>query len=159
MSKKYNLKINKLFLADQKDRKKKNINWDIIGKKDIERLKKLNQIIKNNKNLSPEDYYMIAMLYQHGVKLSDIQKAKYYAYKSMKLGYEKAKWLYAAATDRFLMYKGKKQKYGTQFKINKKGKWIFYPVNKNTTDKERFRYNVLPLKESKRLAVKLNKKD
>jgi len=74
----------------------------------------------------------------------------------MKLGFEKAKWLYAAAQDRLLIKQGKKQKYGTQYK-RKDGIWFLYPVNKSINDRERKKYNVPTLKESFSKLEGLNK--
>lgn len=89
---------------------------------------------------------MIAMLYQHGSVPLDYKKAKLFARRNINKGFEKARWLYAAATDRLLMKQGKKQKYGTQY-VRNKGKWSLYPVNLRTTNKERKKYNVPVIKE------------
>jgi len=156
---KFNKAIKKLFIEDQSDRKnnvQKN-NWVKISKNDNQRRKAIREIItKNKKNFTAQDYYMAAMIYQHGPSLTDSKKAILFARKSMELGYKKSKWLYAAAVDRFLMKQGKKQKYGTQF-INKNGKWSLYKIDISTTDKERAKFNVEPLKISLKIAKDLNK--
>jgi hypothetical protein len=50
------------------------------------------------------------------------KKANELARQGIELGDERSKWLYAATMDRWLVSQGKPQKYGTQFRKNKKGK-------------------------------------
>jgi len=74
----------------------------------------------------------------------------------MSIKYEPAKWLYAATTDRQLLLSGKKQRFGTQYKIitiqsrggKQKKEAILAPYDKRTTDRVRATFNVPPLKES-----------
>lgn len=57
------------------------------------------------------------------------------------------------------MRQDKKQKFGTQFvKKSLLGKWRLYPVDSKTTDEERALYNVISLKETKKMIEKMNKK-
>mgnify|MGYP001571946957 CR=1 FL=1 len=156
---KVNSEIKSLFISDQADRR--NMRFDkkslsILKKKDKERMRELSFIIKTKKAFAPREFYMIAMLYQHGFSLSDYKKAVSFAHRGMKDGFEKAKWLYAAATDRLLMAQKKKQRYGTQY-IRKRGKWDIYPVNPRTTDKERAQYNISSIKEIMESVIKFNK--
>lgn len=156
---KFNKTIKKIFIEDQSNRDdnvRKN-NWVKISKNDSQRRKVIREIItRNKKKFTAQDYYMVAMIYQHGPTLVDSKKAILFAKKSMELGYKKSKWLYAAAVDRLLMKQGKKQKYGTQF-INKNGEWSLYKVDTSTTDKERAKFSVEPLKTSLKIARDLNK--
>lgn len=66
-----------------------------------------------------------------------------------------AKWLAAAAKDRWLMWQNKPQLYGTQFK-KVDGRWILWEVDPTVTDEERARWNVPPLEEAKKKAEALN---
>ncbi len=154
----YNIKIYKLFSADQADRSgnPNDADWEEISIRDEKRKTELNKILALKPILSGEDYFMITMLHQHGKKISDIKKAKSFAYKSMKMGYEKSKWLYAATTDRMLMYGGEKQKYGTQYKKLKSGRWVLWPVDRKTTDEERAKLNVNKMEDAKKLVDELN---
>ena len=156
-------KIKKIFNADQKDRvsaKLKNYSdkerWGIIGARDRKRLLFLVRLLKKKLHLSGADYFRAAMIFQHGSDVKHIKKAQELAKKGMGLENEKCRWLYAAATDRILMMKGKKQKFGTQFKKNG-GKWELHPVQPGITDAERRRYNVLPLRKIKIVAGSLNR--
>jgi len=152
---KYNKKIYKLFIEDQRDRSGKKISkyitkkdWNKLKKRDKERQDKIAAILKENINLTGHDYFMIAMIYQHGTKISHSKKAIKYSALGIKLNDNDSKWLFAAATDRLLMRRNKKQKYGTQYQKMKNGKWRLYPYDRKTTDKERAEYNVIPLKDA-----------
>ena len=62
-------------------------------------------------------------------------------------GRRSARWLAAAALDRYLVGVGKPQKYGTQWNIDlKTGKKTVPPVDPATTDVERAAWDVEPLK-------------
>jgi len=140
-----NKKLNKIFDADQANRKffgTGKIDWITVAKKDKDRRKEVKQFFAKNQIKTGKDYYNAAMIFQHGTSISHFRKAKQLARKSMGLGHEQAKWLFAATTDRVLVKEGKKQKYGTQFYKKNKGKWRLYPINKNTTDDERKALNV-----------------
>lgn len=148
-----------LYAEDQSDRLDPSLlaDFDVIAKRDAERRKVARIIVAKRKRLSAEECYHLGMLYQHGPALSHSRLAIRYAQHSISLGYEKAKWLYAAATDRLLSKQGKPQKYGTQFiKKNAKSKWKLHPVDPSVTDEERARWNVPPLAEAKARARELN---
>jgi len=156
---KINKAISKIFKADQADRKRKNPEWEEITQRDTIRRKELTKILNNKTaKLSGEDYFMSAIVFQHGRSIKDSKTAIALARKGMKLGNERSKWIYAAAIDRLLMKQNKKQKYGTQYRKGAKG-WFLYPVQKRTTDSERAKFNIEPLKKAKARAKELNKRD
>ena len=166
-----NKKLEKIFLQDQNERhswKNNKVFIDKVRKNDIKRKSKVNKLLINKKLKTGNDFYNAAMIFQHGESIKDFRKAKYLSQKSMNLGFEKAKWLFAASTDRLLMFQGKKQKYGTQFqyftKIIKskknplKKKWILYKFDKRITDKTRAKFNVQPIKDSINKVSQMNKR-
>jgi hypothetical protein len=59
-------------------------------------------------------------------------------------GYAPARWLAAAAYDRWCMYRGLPQKYGTQFVPDGK-RYRLWDVEGETTDAERAQWEVPPL--------------
>ena len=63
--------------------------------------------------------------------------------------------LAAASKDRSLMWQGKPQLYGTQFK-KVDGRWILWEVDPSITDEERAKWNVPPLAEQKKKLETLN---
>jgi len=154
--------IKKIFEEDQKDRLSKKLlkyskkkRWEIISSRDKIRLERIKDIIKKIDCLRGVDYFRAGIIAQHSSDEEGIKLAKFLAKKGIGKNHKKSKWLHAAATDRLLIMKGKKQKYGTQYG-NSNGKWFLLPVDSNTTDKERLKYNVITLKEATQKAEKLN---
>jgi hypothetical protein len=144
--------LEKLFKQDQSDRRNKKIREDFekLSERDLGRRKKANGILKKGEVKTGRDFYIMSMLYQHGPNITDTKKAVKFAKKSIDLGYEDAKWMFAATTDRLLTRQGRKQKFGTQFFMDLKTKKVrIMPVNKRTTDKMRKEFNVPTLKELK----------
>jgi hypothetical protein len=90
---------------------------------------------------SADDYYHAAMIFQHGETLDEIRQACHLANEALTLGSESARWLSAATLDRWLMYQGKPQKYGTQF-VPDGQRQRLWDLDPTTTDEERARMNV-----------------
>lgn len=152
-----NQKLQKLTDADQYERSPKYYvgNEMRVAHHDEERRQKVTKMLAEKKVRTGHDYYNVALIYQHGATLTDIKKAHTFSKKSMELGYQPAKWLYAATTDRYLVWSGKKQKFGTQYRIisiqerngKQRKKAVLEPYDKRTTDGVRATFNVPPLKE------------
>jgi hypothetical protein len=119
-----------------------------IDKSDKRRKKRVEEIIAGGGLRVAADYHHAALIFQHGNTTADYKKANELAKKGMEMGDERSKWPYAATLDRWLISRGKPQKYGTQFRKNKKGDWELGPIDPTTTDKERARFNVPPLSET-----------
>lgn len=113
--------LKNLFDSDQADRMAMEGNWKNpdfvrdVTEKDAARLKRANEIYKEyesgNVTLSDDEMVQLAFLFQHSLETDDYQKA-------MRLGNaagEEGRWIAAAAEDRWLLSKGEKQKWGTQF--------------------------------------------
>mgnify|MGYP007017143424 CR=1 FL=1 len=160
MKNKGNNVLRKIFTEDQKARK--NIPggqqpasvWNKISAADEKRRKQVASIMSTGANFTTKDYYYAAMIFQHGDYMEEYKTAKRYAKQSMDMGYDAAKWLYAAATDRLLRAQGKKQKFGTQYVfgyLKEDNVWyealLLQPYDKRTTDVARAKYNVPPLAE------------
>ena len=62
------------------------------------------------------------------------------------MGSKDSPWLAAVALDRWLMYQGKPQKYGTQFVPGGK-RWRLWDIDPSTTDAERAANHVPSLQE------------
>src|SRR6185295_13830822 len=97
------------------------------------------------------DLYHAALLFQHGDLAEDAWRAYELAREAAERGEERARWLAAAAYDRWLMYQGKPQKYGTQY-TNDGIRHRLWDVDPDTTDAERAAWNVPPLAEQLRKA-------
>ena len=124
------LEIALLHEKDQEDRK--GLFDDVertekMWKNDVQRLARAHEIYagvqKGDIILSPESFYLLAMLFQHSSDAPDHRRAQALAQQSADGGYDKGKWLAAAAEDRYLLTIGRKQKWGTQFKKEKDGEW------------------------------------
>lgn len=145
----------KVFGRDgDKDASKEDIRW--LERQDIQRQKILEEYLKKYPLKTAEEYYWVAMLFQHGKKIKDYRKAHQYAEKSRRLGYKPAAWLSAATLDRYLKSFGRCQKFGTQYYQRRNGRWILWPVLKRTTDQERAQFGVEPLKELLAFEDRLN---
>ncbi|OGZ20061.1 MAG: hypothetical protein A2494_02300 [Candidatus Lloydbacteria bacterium RIFOXYC12_FULL_46_25] len=151
-----------LYEEDQADRRDPALlqDFDLITKRDGVRRKLAGAIVAKRKQLSSEEYYSLGMLYQHGPAISHSRLAIRYAKRACAMGNEKAKWLYAGATDRLLSKQGKPQRYGTQFiKKDAKSKWKLHPVDPAITDEERAKWNVPPLAEAKARVKQMNEQN
>lgn len=149
--------LKKFFLEDQNDRRDiANPNprktWEAVTADDLKRRKKVQLLLDKGTIKTAEDYYRAAMIFQHGTKSDEYRLAKDLAEKSVNMGNEEARWLYAATTDRLLCALGKKQKFGTQYQwvvLKESEKYydamLLQPYDKRTTDLLRAKYNVPPL--------------
>ncbi len=154
-------RLKDLYEEDQKDRK--DWKWNDrrflkeVGKRDKARRTEVEWLLTQGKKLSGEDYYYAAMIYQHGDFANDYRKAHVLAKKAVDKGYGPAKWLCAASLDRYLLSQGKSQKYGTQYKRNKKGKYELFPPDLTVMDAQRKKLNVPTISEMKQRIKNLNK--
>jgi hypothetical protein len=106
-----------------------------------------------------DDYFHAAMIFQHGDRRAHIQRARELALKAVELdpGNGRARWLYAAATDRLLVAEGKRQRYGTQFTHGTDGRMELFPVEPGVPDAERRKWNVMPLGRMQLIVVRTNR--
>lgn len=91
--------------------------------------------------LSNDDLYHAAWLYNHGDSPEDAKFAHELASVASRRGLAKARWLAAAAYDRWCMYEGRPQKFGTQF-VPDGVRYRLWDVDSSTTDAERAEWDV-----------------
>lgn len=155
-----NIELTRIYKEDQEDRQNwkewgKSIPLEEVQKRDDKRLNDVLEMIEANELNEGIDYYHAAMVLQHSDKTEHYKLANELCSKAMELGEEKAKWLYAATLDRYLLSSGNKfQKYGTQYKKNDHGLWELYPIDPMTTDEIRVQYDVPSL-----VKLKVREKD
>lgn len=157
-----NAELARLYAEDQKDQEagpNANIDWVAVSKRNGERRDRVRQIVAEGGAITAADCYRAAMVFQHGTEVPDYDEAHRLAMKAVELApsNKSARWLAAAAKDRSLMWQGKPQLYGTQFK-KVDGRWILWEVDPAITDEERARWNVPPLEEQKKKLETLNAK-
>ncbi len=134
-----------LFVEDQGDRRGE-LPAD-LAERDRRRRRRVQELIATDGLREPEDYFHAAMVFRHGEALDDYWRAHELAKNGAELGHHGARWLAAAAYDRWLMRQGKPQKYGTQY-VREGERWRLWDVDPATTDEERGEWNVPPLAEA-----------
>jgi hypothetical protein len=157
-----------LYKEDQRDRRRvfgvdgtKSASEEAIHDlevRDAKRQSDLNRFLKKHQLKTGKDFYAAAMLLQHGNISKDYLRAHQFAQKASKLNYKPALWLEAATYDRYLKSLGRKQKFGTQFYLTRKGIWKIWPYSMKTTDVDRKHYGVESLKDLKTYEKRLNQK-
>jgi hypothetical protein len=156
-----NLELERLFEEDQEVRLARDgeVDWSSVELADETRRRRADVLLSSGAVRAPEDFYRAAMLFQHGNRRSDFQRARELALRAVELrpGYSEAKWLAAAALDRDRVASGLPQKYGTQYR-KVAGRLELYPVESETTDEERRRWSVPSLSEELKTADQVKQK-
>ncbi len=124
--------------------------------RDLQRRERVMQIVSGNGSLSAEDCFHAAWIMNHGDTPEDAQYAHSLALRSSELGHRPARWLAAASYDRWLMYQGKPQKYGTNYIFDGQQDRL-WDVNPSTTDEERAAWDVPSLAEQIHKAEEANR--
>ena len=130
--------------------------YKAMRERDRVRRERVMEMVATNELQTAEDYYHAAWIMNHGDIPEDARNAHLLALRSSELGHRPARWLAAASYDRWQMYQGKPQKYGTNYIYDgvKDRLWDVDPV---TTDEERAAWDVPPLAEQLRKAEEANK--
>ena len=123
--------------------------------RDMERRERVMEIVAENGLHTAEDYYHAAHMMNHGDTPEDAENAHRLALRSSELGYRPARWLAAASYDRWQMYQGKPQKYGTNYVYDGQ-KDRLWNVDPDTTDEERAEWDIPLLAEQLRKAQEAN---
>lgn len=134
-----------LYEADQRERADRPAigmpAYQELRERDRQRRERVSELIALDAISAAEDYYHAAMIFQHGDSVDDAWQAHVLARKGAELGHDRARWLAAAALDRWLMYQGRPQKYGTQFVPDGK-RYRLWDLEPDTTDAERAAWDV-----------------
>ena len=153
-----NEELHRLFAQDQHERE----NHPAVGTPDYVSLRRRDQVrrrqvqrmMDHHQVHTAHDYYHAALIFQHGETVEEIWSAHQWALKSVALGLPAGKWLAAAALDRWHMYQGQPQKYGTQL-VPDGTRYRLWDVDASTTDQERAEWDVPSLAEMEARAVQL----
>jgi hypothetical protein len=129
-----------------------------MRERDQQRRQRVRELIASGALQVAADYFHAARIFQHGDVPEDAWQAYEFALQAANLGETRARWLAAAAYDRWLMYSGKPQKYGTQYVTDGK-RHRLWDVNPATTDTERAEWDVPPLAEQSRKAEEATRID
>jgi len=145
-----------MFVADQADRADHPAydtpEYRQLRERDAGRRQHVKELLDQGQLTAPDDYFHAAFIFQHGETLEEIWQAHELARRAAEMGATTAMgskdslWLAAAALDRWLMYQGKPQKYGTNFVPDGKC-WRLWDVDPSTSDAERAANHVPSLQE------------
>ena len=151
-----NQELRDLFVADQSEPRgdfgPETQEYRHLRERDAQRRQRVGELLAQGEVSAPDDYFHAALIFQHGETLDDIWQAYGLARQAadmgatQSMGPKDSRWLAAAALDRWLMYQGKPQKYGTQFVTDGK-RWRLWDVDPGTTDAERTANHVPTLQE------------
>lgn len=131
--------------------------YDAMRARDRARRTAAEELLAGEAAPDPADYYHAAWLFNHGETPADAEKAYRLARRAADLGHAPARWLTAAAYDRWQMYQGKPQKYGTQI-VPDGARYRVWDVDPDTTDEERAAWDVPPLLEQLERAMNLTER-
>lgn len=128
-----------------------------MRQRDLERRQRVIEMASANELETAEDYFHAAWIMNHGDTPADAEQAHQFALRSSEMGHRPARWLAAASYDRWQMYQGKPQKYGTNYVFDGQRDRL-WDVDPSTTDSERAEWDVPPLAEQRRKAEEANQR-
>ena len=131
-----------------------------LGAQDAQRRGRVREIIEAGGMRTAADHFHAAMVFQHGDNPDDYKLAHDLAKKAAELdpSHRAAKWLSAAAMDRWLRSTGRPQVYGTQYMVMH-DVWVLQPIDETAvTDDQRLALGVPTLAAAKAKVVTENSK-
>ena len=114
--------------------------------RDLKRRERVMEVFLEGELHTAEDYFQAAHIMNHGDTPEDAENSHRFALRSNELGHRPARWLAAASYDRWQMYQGKPQIYGTNYVFDGFNDRL-WDVDPATTDEERAAWDVPPLAE------------
>ncbi len=125
-----NQELRALFEEDQADRRGE-FPADMY-ERDQHRRRRVEELLAQATLTDPDDLFHAAMVFQHGGDRAYYLRAHELAKRAAELGSTRpARWLAAAAYDRWLMTSGLPQKYGTQYR-SANDRWVLHEVDPTT---------------------------
>lgn len=129
-----------------------------MRERDRLRRRRVRELVAAQRLSTAVDHLHAARIFQHGDEAQDARQAFELALKAVERGCLPARWMAAAAYDRWQMYQGKPQRYGTQF-VSDGRRQRLWDVDPATTDAERAEWDVPPLAEQLRKAREATRLD
>jgi tetratricopeptide (TPR) repeat protein len=154
-----NVELYEMYQADQADRRG-DVDWSQVGPRDEARRKRALEMVEKDMLSSPDDFVHAAFIFQHGADSTSYRMAYDLASTAVALDstHALARWITAAAKDRYLHSIGQPQIYGTQFRLID-GTWTMDPIDTTAvTDQEREWWGVQPLAGQKAREKQMNGK-
>ena len=156
-----NAELTRMFQEDQDDRKPglHGIDWAVVKPRDDARLARTRDLYASGALRSGADWWHAALILQHSSEADDYLLAHEMSVAAVAEGEENARWLVAAAEDRFLMKIGRRQRFGTQYEpADEPGKYRLAPTDPGVTDELRAVLGTPSLAEAKATASQFDKK-
>lgn len=124
-------------------------DWNAIAARDKKRQATVRALASKGELKSGRDYQFAALIFQHAESPADVRLAHVFAVTAALKGQPQAKWLAAAALDRYLWHTNQPQVFGTQFKkIGDDGTWTMDPYDReDISDSVRAEWCVVSLSE------------
>jgi hypothetical protein len=124
-------------------------DWNAISARDKERQATVRALANKGELKSGRDYQFAALVFQHSESPAHVRLAHVFAMTAALKGQPQAKWLAAAALDRYLWQTNQPQVFGTQFKkVGNDGAWTMEPYDRvDISDSVRAEWCVVSLKE------------
>lgn len=145
-----NPELRALVEADQADRVDHPVagtaGYVALRERDAARRRRLAELVEAGAVTEPEDLYDAAWLLNHGEEVAEVRAAHNLATRAADAGWAPARWLAAATLDRWLMYQGRPQHFGTQF-VPDGRRHRLWDLEPTTTDAERAAHDVPTLAE------------
>lgn len=155
-----NRELQALYEADQSDRRQQPIDWGVVAPRDAQRRARVLVLATQGHLKTADDHYHAAMVMQHGETPEDFERAMQWSRQAWRLDadHESARWLSAAAEDRWLHSQGKPQIWGTQFRRpGGEGPWTQEPFDRSArTDAERQAMGVPPMAQNQQRLERMN---
>jgi hypothetical protein len=155
-----NTELSSLYEADRQERvnqpRANSREYRAMRARDLKRRQHVMEWVASGQLHDAEDFYHAAWIMNHGDTASDARQAHLLALRSSEMGWRPARWLAAASFDRWQMYQGKPQKYGTNYLFDGQRDRL-WDVDPSTTDVERAAWDVPPLAEQLRKAEEANR--
>jgi TPR repeat protein len=145
-----------LFEADRQDHRHIRMagtpEYDAMRARDADRRERARVLLATSPDLDPADLYHAAWLLNHGETPEDAEQAFRLAERASAGGHLEARWLSAASYDRWCMYRGLPQRFGTQIVPDGVG-YRVWDVDGTASDEERAALGVPPLADQLRRAA------
>lgn len=151
-----NDELRRIYEEDQADRRGQ-MSPDIWAR-DRARRERVDAIFSAGGLRTAEDHLRAAFVFQHGDRLEHYWQAHELAMRAVELGHgPPARWLAAAAYDRWLMHQGLPQKFGTQYRLAG-ARYVLHEVDPLTSDEDRARWDVPTLARAEAMAEELSRR-
>lgn len=127
-----------------------------LRKRCRDRISQVKELLVSEEALSGDDYFHACIIFMHGDCPDDFWQGHCAALKAFEQNYIRAKQFAAAAYDKWLMYQGRPQKFGTQY-VPDGVQLRLWDIDPKTTDDDRVEWEVPVLPELQRNLMALNR--